>query len=108
MRMRVAIVLGVMLALVVMTGQKAGAQNKKFPPGTTVTILASSSHTQLNGVFDSIGEIEKTQGIKVVVVKAPVVEIVPKTARDIQLGSGQFDVIDFTDQGILNLHDLFE
>ena len=105
MRMRFAIVLGVMLALAVATGQ-ASAQTKKFPSGTTVTILASSSHTQLNGVFDAVGEIEKAQGIKVVVVKAPVVEIVPKTARDIQLGSGQFDVIDFTDQGILNLHDL--
>jgi len=108
MRMRCAIALGVMLALALATGQEAGAQTKKFPPGTTVTILASSSHTQLNGVFDAVGEIEKAQGIKVVVVKAPVVEIVPKTARDIQLGTGQFDVIDFTDQGILNLHDLFD
>ena len=107
MRMRSVIVVGVLLGLA-LVARDAGAQTKKFPAGTTVTILASSSHTQLNGVFDAIGEIEKSQGIKVVVVKAPVVEIVPKTARDIQLGTGQFDLIDFTDQGILNLHDLFE
>ena len=107
MRVRSVIAVGVMLALA-LVARDARAQTKKFPAGTTVTILASSSHTQLNGVFDAIGEIEKSQGIKVVVVKVLVVEIVSKTARDIQLGTGQFDLIDFTDQGILNLHDLFE
>lgn len=108
MRIRYVLPLALAVAIAAGVATDIGAQTKKFPAGTTVTMLVSSSHTQLNGLFESIGEIEKAQGIKVVVVKVPVVEIVPKTARDIQLNTGQFDIIDFTDQGILNMYELFE
>ncbi|HSB80247.1 MAG TPA: extracellular solute-binding protein [Candidatus Methylomirabilis sp.] len=82
-----------------LTGRAAWAQSRKFP-GTTLSVLSSSGHRQLDPIWSKLGELEQETGIKVNLTRVPTGEIRQKIMQDLVMGTGQFDVYEPPDDTI--------
>lgn len=65
--------------------------------GVEISVLTSSGHTQLEGVWKDLPAFEQQTGIKVNLVQVPTADIPAKALTDARLGTHQFDVIEAYD-----------
>jgi multiple sugar transport system substrate-binding protein len=79
----------------------ARAQARKFP-GTTLNVLSTSGHRQLDPIWNKIGELEQETGIKIALTRVPVGEIRQKIMQDLAMGTGQFDAYEIPDDTIFS------
>lgn len=84
-----------------LTRGTARAQARKFP-GTTLNVLSTSGHRQLDPIWNKTGELEQETGIKIALTRIPVGEIRQKIMQDLAMGTGQFDVYEIPDDTILS------
>jgi multiple sugar transport system substrate-binding protein len=84
-----------------LTQGKARAQARKFP-GTTLNVLSSSGHRQLDPIWNRLNDLEQETGIKVNLTRVPTAEIRQKIMQDLAMGTGQFDVYEPPDDTIFS------
>jgi len=79
----------------------ARAQARKFP-GTTLNVLSTSGHRQLDPIWNKTSELEQETGIKIALTRIPVGEIRQKIMQDLAMGTGQFDAYEIPDDTIFS------